>query len=679
MIWKRFSTLAEFQRRTSRSFLLWLLLIFLGTIFLHRLVFEHLSRREAHYQSLKIQTSIQKYASTLSEQLAIIASTDLFIDFLHSGSATRQDMEPNLTALIARIRNKDIVGVTIRNKIKDDLVYSFGEINLPTKILLSLCYLNRELDQRYGVCENEIAFYIATDSISSSIAGSDTRILPCLANTDCFRFNFAEIDHFGSFKIAKGTNLPVLAYMESPEVNYLLYLFEVLLFLALSLFGIFYQRRFSRFLSTYVADPIRKMTGQLQSEDGRVIPNADESDLLEIQCLYKNLQDWSRARAKIGELEISAQIGELATHVAHDIRSPLAVLESLQKEIISNSKEQGELLRSSIRRIQSIAEDLLLRYREKKSQISIHSEPKNFNVNLALKRLIEEKVCSHRDRPSVRVLFKNCAYFITASFSSSQFERVVSNVLNNAIEAILHSGDVTLRIKVRSELEDIFETDLNYFLIEIEDNGCGIPADKIKAVLHNGLSLGKEKGSGLGLSYVRHRIREWGGKIEIKSELGSGTVVRLYLPYVSIQESKEFRYKKNLGKGSLRSVLTDRDLPPLPWDVVLVDDDMLNRHNWVRSARRNGQLLLALSNLNELRENLPRLRKDINIFLDSDLGGEFSERGEEIVPELINCGFSKIFLATGHNPEKFTHVHGLSGIVGKRPPFPVSEPILQIS
>lgn len=105
-------------------------------------------------------------------------------------------------------------------------------------------------------------------------------------------------------------------------------------------------------------------------------------------------------------------------------------------------------------------------------------------------------------------------------------------------------------------------------------------------------------------------------------------------------------------------------------DVILIDDDQLVRMSWELSARRAGVSFVAYSSLDEFRKQMPNLSRETKIYLDSDLSE--GQRGEDAVPELVTAGFKKIFLATGYQPEDFTHIKGLSGVVGKRAPFSIS-------
>ncbi len=100
------------------------------------------------------------------------------------------------------------------------------------------------------------------------------------------------------------------------------------------------------------------------------------------------------------------------------------------------------------------------------------------------------------------------------------FEQAILNVINNAIEAMPSSGQLTVKTQVEER------ADRSFAVIEISDTGRGMQETRI------GNPSRKDKGKGFGLSITREILKYYGGHLEIKSGRGKGTVVRLYLPAV---------------------------------------------------------------------------------------------------------------------------------------------------
>ena len=108
--------------------------------------------------------------------------------------------------------------------------------------------------------------------------------------------------------------------------------------------------------------------------------------------------------------------------------------------------------------------------------------------------------------------------------NSFQVEQAILNLLNNAIAVLPQGGQVILRSDLRHRQEQTF------VVLEVEDDGPGMPASKINAL--NDPTSEPERGRerGFGLYITREVIQSYGGLMEIDSEVGKGTLVRLLLP-----------------------------------------------------------------------------------------------------------------------------------------------------
>src|SRR5690606_18205064 len=104
----------------------------------------------------------------------------------------------------------------------------------------------------------------------------------------------------------------------------------------------------------------------------------------------------------------------------------------------------------------------------------------------------------------------------------SDLQRILSNLLNNSIEAIDVSG--TIQIGLRT-----FKDSIQILVI---DSGGGIPSEVLKHLLHKEYTHGKSKGHGLGLYSAKQKIDSWGGRISIQSKEGTGTSVTITLKLV---------------------------------------------------------------------------------------------------------------------------------------------------
>jgi signal transduction histidine kinase len=216
--------------------------------------------------------------------------------------------------------------------------------------------------------------------------------------------------------------------------------------------------------------------------------------------------------ARLAEAEREKAFAEVSAQVAHDIRSPLAALDLLVSEARAMPEERRALLRQAATRIRAIADGLLARRR---------SEGLRERALLELaSAVVAEKVVEFGARQGVVV---ECSGDpdARAVVAATELQRIVSNLVNNAVEALGESGG---RVVVRVERAD------GSSVLTVADTGKGMAAELLERLRARGGSYGKKEGSGLGLSHAQSCAAAWGGTLRIDSAPGTGTTVSLRLP-----------------------------------------------------------------------------------------------------------------------------------------------------
>lgn len=218
--------------------------------------------------------------------------------------------------------------------------------------------------------------------------------------------------------------------------------------------------------------------------------------------------------------------GEFAQQVAHDIRSPIAALNVVSDRIASDSHIEEEfrsLIQSATKRIRDIAADLLHQK---------HYLQESIVLGTSLNQIFREKSYEFRSHPTAKLemtIDPNIGES-RVPFSSSQFSRIISNLINNAVEASNGSNHVHLKVSIHSKQKKAE--------ITIEDQGIGIPGEILKDIGRPGFTHGKLNGSGIGISSAVKAIQTVGGSFDIHSIVGQGTRVTIYLPLCSSDSSK---------------------------------------------------------------------------------------------------------------------------------------------
>ncbi len=221
---------------------------------------------------------------------------------------------------------------------------------------------------------------------------------------------------------------------------------------------------------------------------------------------------------------------EVATQVAHDIRSPLAALLLAIEELPPLPGKQKEIFLGVLMRINEIGEELLTsRKKEGESVTNSSIEPSCGSINLKplVSAIVDEKRILLSGNLEIQLIVPEVPE-VKVVAEESDLKRALSNLIDNAIEALEGWGEIRLKFT---------ETDGKVSLL-VKDSGKGIPKEQFDRVWEPGVSFGKKNGNGLGLSFVKSVVESWGGLVALDSDLNKGTVVSIQLR-VTDTESKE--------------------------------------------------------------------------------------------------------------------------------------------
>ena len=246
------------------------------------------------------------------------------------------------------------------------------------------------------------------------------------------------------------------------------------------------------------------------------------STLISVSTELKN----SLEREQKAQLQIERErtISEVARQVAHDIRSPLAALEFICGNLPSLPEDRRLIIRSATSRVRDIANDLL--GRSKRIQCDPSANIQTIGTPQLLfylmDQVLSEKRIEYRHKFGIEIEseYNISSYGVFAAVDPISFKRVLSNLINNGVQAIDKDGKVILRLAEKE----------GKIVIEVTDSGSGIPAEILPKLMQQGFSYPEGRGTGLGLYHARKSVEMWDGKIAIYSKEGDGTRIRLLLP-----------------------------------------------------------------------------------------------------------------------------------------------------
>ncbi|MDD3726458.1 MAG: ATP-binding protein [Candidatus Ratteibacteria bacterium] len=217
-------------------------------------------------------------------------------------------------------------------------------------------------------------------------------------------------------------------------------------------------------------------------------------------------------------------IGETIGGLSHDIKNILNNLEN-GIELVdmaaesSNSemlREGRKILRNSYEKMKHLVLSMVDYSREREIELV----PSNINSVIKGAISIMKGTCKEK---RVKIIEELDKHLPIIDIDPSRIERMMINLLDNAIDAVEEKIGI---IKVRTR----FLVSDGAIEISVEDNGCGIPEENLERIFDIFYSTKGNRGTGFGLAIVQKVVKEHNGTIEVKSEVGKGTVFIIKIP-----------------------------------------------------------------------------------------------------------------------------------------------------
>jgi signal transduction histidine kinase len=254
-----------------------------------------------------------------------------------------------------------------------------------------------------------------------------------------------------------------------------------------------------------------------------------------VGLLDETIAELARSREELARAQRFEAMGQLTGGVAHDFNNLLTAIVGNLDLILEARGDAGriERLAGNAMKAANRGERLvrqLLTYARK--QID---HPQTVNLNELIANL--ENLILRVIGEQVEVGTKLASTVALVQIDPAQFETAILNLVINARDAMEHGGRITIETRnVIVEQQDVVAdpeaTPGAYVMVAVSDSGAGMAAEVV-AKAFDPFFTTKElgKGSGLGLSQVYGCIKTAGGHIRIRSQLGVGTTVELYLPH----------------------------------------------------------------------------------------------------------------------------------------------------
>ena len=228
-----------------------------------------------------------------------------------------------------------------------------------------------------------------------------------------------------------------------------------------------------------------------------------------------------RARDKL------VSLGEMSAGLAHEIRNPLATIRGALAVLEDPDGVQDEdihhVIVEEIHRLDRVVETFLDYARPAMRRTPID------DIGEFVRRCVLS-IARHQQREEVKLSFAIAAALPIVAVGADQLERVLTNVVQNAYEAIDGEGE----IRVSARAVDAAAPLAEHVEIAVADDGRGMDEETLQRALVPFFTT-KDRGSGLGLAISERLLGAHGGLIELRSRPWGGTVVLIRLPSGSVE------------------------------------------------------------------------------------------------------------------------------------------------
>ena len=368
-----------------------------------------------------------------------------------------------------------------------------------------------------------------------------------------------------------------------------------------------------------------------------------------VAFLTEDITDRKRMESQLLQAQKMQAIGQLTGGVAHDFNNLLTVIlgnaESLLDEIASNDPHRKlvEPIVAAAERGASLTQ-LMLAFARRQTL-----EPSTFDLNEVVTRMNALLRRTIGENVEVDLRLTKSLWAVTADIR--QMETAILNIVLNARDAMPQGGKLTIETGNVELSEDyaaqsVEVTPGQYVMMALSDTGSGIAPEVLDRIFEPFFTTKPVgKGTGLGLSMVHGFVKQTGGHIQIYSEVGHGTSVKIFLPRADADATtvvKSARAPAALATGAE--------------SILVVEDDPYVRTFAVQQLRRLGYKVTEASDGPSALHEISRSGAPDLLFTDVIMpGGMTGRQLAERVGQVASG--TKVLYTSGYTENSIVH-HG---------------------
>lgn len=296
----------------------------------------------------------------------------------------------------------------------------------------------------------------------------------------------------------------------------------------------------------------------------------------ELEKAYNELR---QTQQTVMQQERLRALGQMASGIAHDINNALSPIVGFADLLVrgeggltANGKKYLQYIKTAGDDITHIVARLREFYRQRDNSEALQS----LNINDLTRQVIDMTRPRWRDIPQSRGVMVEMRSDFDANLCElvgieSEIREALTNLILNAVDAMPSGGVITVRTRVGSRSPSEAPT---HILLEIGDTGIGMSDEIRRRCLEPFFSTKGKRGTGLGLAMVYGVMERHGGQIDIASEQGKGTLIKLIFPIRRAAGSGPMPESGNQG--------------PMPLNILCIDDEPLLRELLREILEREG-------------------------------------------------------------------------------------------
>ena len=289
-------------------------------------------------------------------------------------------------------------------------------------------------------------------------------------------------------------------------------------------------------LSRTVTRPLEDLATGVRAfgvgDSSHLLPSDGTREVRELSLAFARMRDEIvRANQALLESERLATIGRMASSVSHDLRHYLASVYANSEFLASSplsEQERIEILsdiRTAVHGTTELIESMLIFSRTGAGIRRSHE------LIAALLERATALLRAHPDAAGVQLVINSSDPADTAALvDGKQVERAIYNLLLNACQSA-RTGQEEPRVEARLRVQD------GTIVIEVQDNGPGVPESVRSSLFQPFVSEGKQKGSGLGLTLAQSIAAEHGGEVALMATSPGETIFRMTFARGIVQQS----------------------------------------------------------------------------------------------------------------------------------------------